>query len=276
MIRTRFAPSPTGWLHLGHAHAAREAFEFAKTHGGECLLRIEDTDHTRCKAHFTQSIYADLDWLGFDWPLPVRVQGQHYPDYAKVVIDLIQRDLVYPCTLTRSDIKSGQQPSYDVFDKDKVINILTESSKSETPSLPFSLRLSLENCVTALNMDRLIFEETGPSHKGTHKLADVLKNKIDPIVARKDIGCAYMIAGPHDDALQGITHVVRGEDLFAETALQILIQYLMDWPRPIYHHHKLVTTETGEKLSKRNLDTALKTLKEAGQTPQDIWSMIHV
>lgn len=273
-MRTRFAPSPTGWLHLGHAHAARIAFDFAKKNNGECYLRIEDTDHTRCNTDYTRAIYADLDWLGFDWPLPVRVQSQHYHDYAKVVTELIERDLAYPCHLTRSDIKKGQIPTSTNFDKDAILQILLESSKGEKPFLPFAIRLNLSKAIASLSNTTLTFEDTGQNYKGIHDATGFLKDRLDPVIARKDIGCAYMIAGPYDDALQGISHVVRGEDLFPETPLQILIQSLMDWPSPLYHHHGLILAETGEKLSKRNLDTALKSLKEAGQTPDNIWMMM--
>ncbi len=276
-MRTRFAPSPTGLLHVGHARAAREAFDFAKLYKGQCLLRIEDTDHTRCKDENTHAIYSDLDWLGFDWPLPVRLQSQHYPDYAKVIVNLIRSGLAYPCILTRSEIKAGQTPSPlnpTEFGEDTIIQTLTHSSKTETPNLPFAIRLDLSTAMARVQTDRLIFQDIGPVHNGHHNAYDVLRDSEDPIIARKDIGCSYMIAGPHDDALQGMTHVVRGADLFAETPLQVLIQTLMDWPRPLYYHHELVRNDTGEKLSKRNLDTTLQSLREAGQTPQNILEMI--
>lgn len=272
-MRTRFAPSPTGLLHIGHARAAHEAFTYAEKQKGACLLRIEDTDHTRCKPQNTAVIYADLDWLGFDWPLPIRVQSQHYPDYAKVVLKLIKRGLAYPCDLTRSEIKTGQTPKPDTFDRIRTLNIVSESSHHETPSLPFAIRLNLSKALGTFNEKELSFEETGPLKAGRIYIADLLKGKIDPIIARKDIGCSYMIAGPHDDALQDITHVVRGIDLFDETPLQILIQALMDWPRPTYYHHALVLNDAGKKLAKRNLDTTLQSLRDAGQTPTDIWKL---
>lgn len=278
-MRTRFAPSPTGHLHIGHARAAQEAFGFADKHSGQCLLRIEDTDHTRCKPVYTRSIYADLDWLGFDWPLPVRVQSQHYPEYAQVVLTLLDRGLAYPCTLTRSDIKAGQRPSpqnpTEINNNLQVMNIVSEAAHDENPKLPFAIRLDLQKAIKSVSKDDLSFEETGPVHFGTHHIGAALEKKDDPIIARKDIGCSYMIAGPHDDALQGITHVVRGADLFDETPLQILVQSLMEWPRPVYYHHDLVLNNMGAKLSKRNLDTTLQSLREAGQTPQDIWGMVR-
>lgn len=272
-MRTRFAPSPTGLLHIGHARAALEAFNYAEKQNGQCILRIEDTDHTRCKFENTQAIFADLDWLGFDWPLPVRIQSQHYAEYAKVVLNLIERGLAYPCELTRSDIKSGQTPKPANFDKAHILNIISETSYHVAPSLPFAIRLDLSKALDSLDNDDLLFEELGSLYKGLHDVREKLGGKVDPIIARKDIGCSYMIAGPHDDAKQGITHVVRGADLFEETPMQVLIQSLMDWPRPLYYHHDLVRNDTGDKLAKRNLDTTLQSLRQAGQTPDDIWTM---
>jgi glutamyl-Q tRNA(Asp) synthetase len=277
MIRTRFAPSPTGYLHIGHALAAREAFSFAQKTNGHCLLRIEDTDHTRCKPEFTQSIYKDLDWLGFDWPLPVRVQSQNYPAYGRVVMELIERGLAYPCYLTRSDIKSGQTPSapaaLNPSEASRLSNALSEACHHAAPVLPYAIRLNLKKALACLSRHALTFEEMGEIHKGVHDARDFIENIPDPIIARKDIGCSYLIAGPHDDTAQGVTHVVRGADLFKETPLQVVIQTLMGWPRPLYFHHTLVKNESGEKLAKRNLDTTLKSLREAGQTPEDIWKM---
>lgn len=274
-MRTRFAPSPTGFLHLGHARAAKEAFDFAHTNSGQCLLRIEDTDHTRCKAEFVKSIYADLDWLGFDWPLPVRVQSRHYPEYAECVSELIERSLAYPCELTRKDIKEGKRPHPDNMKGDNPSELKAElfkSAQQDCPNLPFALRLNLPKALE--NIGPLSFEDTGPAHRGLHDAREFFdQNSLDPVIARKDIGCSYMIAGPHDDWKQEITHVVRGSDLFHETPLQVLIQALMGWPTPVYHHHGLVMNEAGEKLSKRNLDTALQSLRESGQTPEDIWDM---
>lgn len=280
-MRTRFAPSPTGFLHLGHARAAREAFDYAHRQGGQCWLRIEDTDHTRCKAETILAIYRDLDWLGFDWPLPVHLQSQHYPAYAKTVTELIDRNLAYPCLLTRTDIKSGLKPNAQnaktqskLTSKDDAIEIVKSAACLEKPVLPFAIRLDLQKALSSVTEKCLKFEETGPLRKGIHNAKDYLHTREDPVIARRDIGCSYMIAGPQDDAVQNMTHIVRGVDLFDETPLQILIQTLMDWPRPLYYHHELVLAETGEKLSKRNLDTALHSLRDAGQTPADIWRLL--
>lgn len=278
-MRTRFAPSPTGYLHLGHAKAAYEAFHYAQSAGGVCLLRIEDTDHTRCKPEYTQAVFTDLNWLGFDWPVPVRRQSQHYPDYAKVVLQLLERGLAYPCALTRSDIKNGSQPAPENFaahwNNEQVISRLQSAAATEAPTLPFSIRLNLSKAIRTLNKAAK-FKETGPLYTGVYDARESLAQREDPILARKDIGCSYMIAGPHDDWHQNISHVVRGADLFHATALHVLIQNLMGWPTPLYHHHGLVLAETGEKLSKRNLDTSLHGLREAGQTRENIFDLIHM
>jgi len=290
---TRFAPSPTGRLHLGHALAAKEAFGF-----GPCLLRIEDIDHTRCKREYTLGIYEDLDWLGFDWPLPVRVQSRHYLDYAKVVAELLERGLAYPCPLSRAELKEGMRSDADssmpsseflAYFKDR------DDAPITHPSLPFAIRLNLSKALIAISDCSLIFREVAASEiertvkekgeetisSGEPKTIDAKaaltawarSDRTDPIIARKDIGVSYHIAVTHDDHLQGITHVVRGMDLFEETPFHVLIQALMEWPTPIYHHHALLTHETGEKLSKRGLDTSLETLRENGLTAAQVLDM---
>ena len=279
-MRTRFAPSPTGRLHLGHALAAKEAFGFGPQENSKCLLRIEDIDHTRCKPDFTLGIYQDLDWLGFDWPLPVRVQSRHYLDYAKVVASLLERGLAYPCGLTRSDLKSGERTNPDTaLVPDDYLSIFTNSDDTPNakPSLPYAIRLNLSKALSIIETP-LIFTETGSSDNHLIDAKDSLtdwtaSDRPDPIIARKDIGVSYHIAVTHDDMLQDITHIVRGMDLFDETPLHVLIQHLMDWPTPIYHHHALLKRDDGEKLSKRGLDTSLHSLRENGLTAAQVLAM---
>jgi len=269
---TRFAPSPTGRLHLGHALAAKEAFEF-----GSCLLRIEDIDHTRCKTDHTLGIYQDLDWLGFDWPLPVRVQSRHYGDYAKVVVQLLEKGLAYPCKLTRSELKTGAQTNPDTpLSPDDYLRIFTNSdgTPNTKPSLPYAIRLNLPKALEYMGDDSLIFVNSDDNINAKTSLAQWAKSdRPNPIIARKDIGVSYHIAVTHDDHLQGITYVVRGMDLFEETPLHVLIQHLMGWPTPIYHHHVLLKREDGEKLSKRGLDTSLQSLRENGLTAAQVLAM---
>lgn len=309
-IRTRFAPSPTGQLHLGHARAAFEVFGFAERHGGTCLLRVEDIDHTRCRPEYTRDIYRDLHWLGLDWPLPVRVQSSHYSDYARVITELVARGLAYPCTLTRRELKAGQKSGADRVlafddkalrvwsdysladltqaktsskDKIKIIDqILKSVPEQGKPNLPFTIRLDLEKAISNVSGHSLTYQKmiigTGiqasldaeycqakPSLEGW-----INARRPDPIIARRDIGTSYDIAVTHDDALQNITHVVRGRDLEAQTPLHVLIQTLMNWPTPVYYHHDLVLREDGEKLAKRNLDTSLASLREAGQSVKEV------
>jgi len=274
-VLTRFAPSPTGRLHLGHALAAKEAFGF-----GSCSLRIEDIDHTRCKPDYTLGIYQDLDWLGFDWPLPVRVQSRHYLDYAKVVAELIERGLAYPCILTRSELKTGARTNPETtLAPDDYLSIFTntDDTPNAKPSLPYSIRLNLSKALSIIETP-LTFTETGSGGKrlidGKSPLTEwTTSDRPDPIIARKDIGVSYHIAVTHDDHLQGITHVVRGMDLFDETPLHVLIQHLMEWPTPFYNHHALLKRDDGEKLSKRGLDTSIQSLRENGLTAAQVLAM---
>lgn len=261
---TRFAPSPTGFLHLGHVLAAKTAFDFAR-----CLLRIEDIDHTRARPEYVRAIGEDLRWLGFAWPTPVRRQSLHLDDYAQVTVKLLERGLAYPCALTRAQMKAGETPTPKRASKTQV-----EACAQGLDHLPFAVRLDLKKALFAQG-GRLEFQEIGPRHEGLHcgrdKLNEHAENgAADPIIARKDIGTSYHIAVTHDDALENITHIVRGEDLFAETALHVLLQKLLDYPTPEYHHHGLIRHRSGEKLAKSRDDLTIKSLREAGQSPAEV------
>ncbi|MEP3889590.1 MAG: tRNA glutamyl-Q(34) synthetase GluQRS [Hellea sp.] len=285
MMRTRFAPSPTGRLHLGHVLAAKEAFGFGPPEDSTCLLRIEDIDHTRCKHAFTLGIFEDLNWLGFDWPIPVRLQSRHYTDYAKVIASLLERGLAYPCGLTRAELKAGQEP--DSQASLSVSEFLTHFTADDltplpAPSLPYAIRLNISKATDSISERSLTFIETGQDKDygrnvdAAASLIDWAKsNRPDPIIARKDIGVSYHIAVTHDDHHQGISHIVRGMDLFEETPLHILIQQLMGWTTPIYHHHPLLRREDGEKLSKRGLDTSIESLRENSLTAAQVLAMAY-
>ena len=273
---TRFAPSPTGRLHLGHAHAAASVFGFAAAHSGTALLRIEDIDHTRCRAELTEGIYEDLAWLGYDWPDPVRVQSAHYSDYADVVIDLIERGLAYPCSLSRTQLKSGTRtPRPDSFphgEAARVVDKLRAAVRYKTPDLPFAIRLNLKAALKRAST-QLPYQDTDVQMNALPSLQSwASSSRPDPVIARRDIGASYHIAVTHDDQLQGITHVVRGADFIDQTPLQVLIQSLMGWRVPIYHHHALITDAAGRKLSKTAKDQTIQSLRENGATPADVLS----
>lgn len=279
---TRFAPSPTGRLHIGHARAAAEVFGFAERHRGTALLRIEDIDHTRCRPAFTDGIYENLSWLGFEWPKPVRVQSQHYSDYAAVVMNLAERGLAYPCTLTRTELKSGHPPKLETSISDQsLISQLKQSSASPAPQLDFNIRLDLKRAIGCVSdqslmhnalidvfmLDKLETKDARPY------LSDwVSSSRPDPVIARRDIGCSYHIAVTHDDHIQDVTHVVRGADFVDQTPLHVLIQRLMGWNTPTYYHHPLVTDETGRKLSKSARDLTIESLRQSGASAKDVLS----
>ena len=288
---TRFAPSPTGYLHLGHALAANQAFGF-----GDCLLRIEDIDHTRCKPEYTKAIYEDLEWLGFKWPqsskTPVRAQNQHYGDYLAVLDQLLERGLAYPCPLTRGEIKDGQSPRARNMSPPHWEAFETAKS-SPAPALPFAIRLNLRESLAVISERSLIFTDHKPvnekvMNEGARQVEPIERNaaealrgwvnkgRPDPIIGRKDIAVSYHIAVAHDDAAQNITHIVRGMDLFEETPLHVLIQALMGWPTPVYHHHALLLGGDGEKLSKRGRDTTVRSLREKGLTARQVLDMASI
>jgi glutamyl-Q tRNA(Asp) synthetase len=266
---TRFAPSPTGLLHLGHAASAARAFGFADANDGTCLLRIEDIDTTRCKPEYEQAIYDDLTWLGFRWPQPVRRQSDHLSDYDRVLQKLRQLGVVYRCFKTRKEILDdiGRAPHgsgnvyhgpSDAQDKD------LESERVEQGK-PFAWRLSLSACREKLvRFDKLSFIDNGSEIPAEpSRLGDV-------ILARKDVGTSYHLACCHDDALQGITDIVRGVDLLESTHIHRVLQELMDWPVPRYHHHKLLTDENGQRFAKRDKSLTLRAMREQGISAKNV------
>lgn len=230
---TRFAPSPTGHLHLGHAYAAEQVFSL-----GPCLLRIEDIDNTRSKPELTEAIYEDLTWLGFTWPKPVRVQRDHMADYQRVIDTLDARGLLYEDYTTRSG--------------------------REDRTLPPVVKLSTARAIAALGTEDLSFQE------GDTTVPIDLTRLDDKTLVRRDIGTSYHIAVTHDDWLQGITDVGRGLDLYEKTAIHVLIQTLMGWPVPRYHHHGLVMATADKKMSKRSGSQTIKSLRESGRTAAEV------
>jgi glutamyl-Q tRNA(Asp) synthetase len=267
---TRFAPSPTGRLHRGHAFAALTAWHAAREVGGRFLLRIEDIDPTRCKPAFEDAIVEDLRWLGLAWDGPVRRQSEHLADYAAVIAALDGRGLLYRCFRTRKDILDaiGDAPHGPVEAARPGPHPADEEAALLAQGRAFAWRLSLDRAREALGKvawQALAFVEEGLGPNGERGLIEVRPETAgDVILARKDVGAAYHVAVTHDDALQGVTHIVRGEDLFEATHVQVLIQTLMGWPTPVYRHHRLLVGPDGRRYAKRDRSVTLAELRAGG------------
>lgn len=270
---TRFAPSPTGRLHRGHAFSALTAWRAARAANGRFLLRIEDIDPTRCKPEFDAGILEDLAWLGLDWDTPVRRQSAHLTDYATVIDTLDRRGLLYRCFRTRKDILDaiGDAPHGAA----EAVRPGPHPTEEETAFLAegraFAWRLSLDRARDTLGArvwDALAFVEEGEGPDGERGLIHARPETAgDVVVARKDAGTAYHVAVTHDDALQAVTHVIRGQDLFEATHIQVLIQALMGWATPVYRHHRLITGEDGRRYAKRDGSVTLAHLRSEGLDP---------
>ncbi len=274
MFATRFAPSPTGRLHKGHAFSALTAWRAAKDVGGRFVLRIEDIDPTRCRPEFEAAIYEDLAWLGLDWETPVRRQSDHLADYAAVVEALNRRGLLYRCFRTRKEILDaiGDAPHGPAEAARPGPHPAEEEAQLLAEGRPFAWRLSLDRAKQTLGgaaWERLSFVEEGSGPDGeTGVIKARPETAGDVVLARKDAGTAYHLAVTHDDALQGISHVIRGQDLFEATHIQRLIQALMNWPAPVYRHHRLLAGPDGRRYAKRDRSVTLAELREGGLTPE--------
>lgn len=266
--RTRFAPSPTGYLHLGHAASAWHVWTWAEHFDATVLLRIEDIDTTRCRPEYTEAIFTDLRWLGLSWPDPVRTQSQHFAAYAKCVENLVDRGLAYRCFRTRSELKDSQTPFQG--------GPLAPHDEAEklARSMPFAWRLSMRaaRAVLGPDWDALTYRLMQDGQILTRKAIPDFEG--DVVIARKDSPSAYHLAATHDDALQGISHIIRGDDLKDAVHVHTLLQVLMGWPQPIYVHHPLVLDTTGRKLSKRANSPALAALRAKGITAKQIWEQL--
>lgn len=281
-FRTRFAPSPTGFLHIGHAYAAFQAFRGAEEAAGECLLRIEDIDQTRCRREYDAAITEDLEWLGFSWPQPVRRQSDHYSDYVGALRQLDAQGLVYRCFLTRKQLTAdlerrgiAKSPAGETpYPGPVAVMSVEEAEERAEAGEAYAWRLSLDRCRDVLGADwtRLAFMETGdaPGISVGETLAhpDWLG---DVVLARKDSPTSYHLAVCHDDALQEISHVVRGADLYHATHIHVLLQRLLGWPQPVYRHHRLLLDRDGRKFSKSDRSKTLRSLREEGMTPETLF-----
>jgi len=278
---TRFAPSPTGLLHLGHAFSALTAWQAAQAAGGEFLLRIEDIDGARARPEYEAAIYQDLAWLGLTWSGPVLRQSERVGVYAAALDQLGHLGATFPCRCTRADIRaalSAPQEGGTQLPPGGAVYPGTCRGRSMAEGGPGdAIRLNLDRALAILGERELNWRETGAVHAGTHVLdPEAMRRQIgDVVLGRKDIGAAaYHLSVVVDDAGQGITHVIRGEDLFETTPIHRLLQALLELPVPVWHHHTLIRDAAGKRLAKRNDAQAIRTYREAGRTPEDVRRMM--
>jgi glutamyl-Q tRNA(Asp) synthetase len=267
---TRFAPSPTGRLHLGHAYSALFAWRKARDGGGKFLLRIEDIDRARCREEFVAGIAEDLRWLGIDWDGDMRRQSGHFAEYRAALDRLDALRVIYPCFCTRADIARAASAPHGV----EVIYPGTcrhlaadEQQRRIDAGDAYALRLDVETA----------FDRTGPRDWIDEGVGTIEMNPLplgDVVLARKDIPVSYHLAVTVDDALQGVTLVTRARDLFPATHIHRLLQALLDLPVPHWHHHKLLTDDEGKRFAKRDRAMTLQEMREAGTTPEQLISLI--
>jgi glutamyl-Q tRNA(Asp) synthetase len=271
---TRFAPSPTGYLHRGHAFSALTAYAAARAVGGRFILRIEDIDVTRSRPEFEAAIYEDLAWLGIEWETPVRRQSEHLDDYQAALAALTTDHLTYRCFRTRKEIAqaaaSAPHGHAEAFRGAPLP--AAEEARRLASGEPYAWRLSLDAAEQALAGRPLTFVEEGAGPAGEHGViaADPALSGGDVVLARKDVGVAYHLAVVVDDALQGVTHVIRGHDLYEAAHVQRLLQALLDLPVPVYRHHRLLTGPDGKRFAKRDQAETLRDLRARGVTPKDL------
>ncbi|MDZ5699902.1 tRNA glutamyl-Q(34) synthetase GluQRS [Chelativorans sp. M5D2P16] len=283
----RFAPSSNGALHLGHAYSALLNFAMARAAGGRFLLRIEDIDVTRCTPELEQAIYRDLAWLGLEWEEPVRRQSEHFDDYAQALERLVDAEIVYPSFMSRGEARvyvaeaeadgsawprdPDGAPLFPPVDRQRSE---AERRRRMEAGDPFAWRLDMKAAATHVGQP-LFWEESGAGPDGeTGRVSAHPELWGDVVIARKEMPASYHLAVVVDDALQDITHVVRGRDLFHATAVHRLLQELLGLPVPAYHHHALALDDDGRKLSKSRGDTGIAALRAAGASPGDILRMV--
>jgi len=272
---TRFAPSPTGRLHLGHAHSALFAWRAARQAGGRFLLRIEDIDPLRCRPEFADAILEDLAWLGLDWDGPVRVQSRHLPEYRAVLEALAARGLLYPCFCTRADI--AREVAASAGAPHGPDGPLYPGTCRRMPARERAARIAAGE-VHAWRLDMAAALAAAPAplsfaERGEGRIACDPAQFGDAVLGRKDVPASYHLAVTHDDARQGVTLVTRGVDLKPATHLHRLLQALMGWPEPAYAHHPLLLGPDGRRLAKRDRAATLADLRAAGRSAAEVRAM---
>jgi glutamyl-Q tRNA(Asp) synthetase len=281
----RFAPSPNGHLHLGHAYSALLNDDMARERNGRLLLRIEDIDTQRCRPEYEAAIYEDLRWLGIAWEEPVRRQSEHFADYAAAIAKLEARDLLYPSFESRSEIaalvaerdRQGRWPrdpdGAPLYPGRARKMPAAERERRRRAGEPYALRLAMDAALAQAGV--LTWNETGSGPQGQTGLVTTTPQRWgDVVLARKELPTSYHLSVVIDDALQGVTEVVRGQDLFWATAVHRLLQTLLGLPEPAYHHHRLILDAEGRKLSKATQATSLRELRAAGLGAADIRRMV--
>jgi glutamyl-Q tRNA(Asp) synthetase len=281
----RFAPSPNGYLHLGHAYSALLNFDLARQTGGRFLLRIEDIDGSRCRPEFEAAIYEDLAWLGISWETPVRRQSEHFARYREAVEQLSAMGLVYPSFESRAEIARlvAERETGAPWPRDPdgaplypgVAKSLPAEERSRLigQGAPYALRLDMAAALARANHLTWIEQGEGPDGE-TGAVSARPEAWGDVILARKETPTSYHLSVVIDDALQGVTDVVRGRDLFWSTSVHLLLQHLLGIPQPVYRHHRLIEDASGQKLSKSTKATGLRELRRQGVTPAEIRRLV--
>ena len=281
-FRTRFAPSPTGPLHLGHAYSAMFAHDMARTNGGEFLVRIEDIDRSRCRSEWEELIYDDLCWLGVLWDDQVIRQSARGDTYAGALDQLASRGLLYACGCNRRDVMEAASAPHGgpLYGPDGVVYPGTCRERN----LAFSegqtvLRLDMSKALDELSEASLTFEELGMGPEGQSGSIQLRKDDLrervgDVVLARRDMGTSYHLSVVVDDAAQAISHIVRGQDLFEATCIHVVLALLLGFQVPKYHHHGLIRDEHGKRLAKRDDARAIRKYREDGATVDDIRGLV--
>ena len=281
----RFAPSPNGYLHLGHAYSALLNFDSARQAGGRFLLRIEDIDTARCRAEFEAAIFEDLAWLGIAWEKPVRRQSEHLGEYREAVEKLAAQGLVYPSFESRAEIARlvAERDAYAPWPRDPDgvplyaggASLLSSKSRQRLIEFgaPFALRLDMPKARSRAGDLGWIELGEGPDGQ-TGAVSAHPEAWGDVVLARKETPTSYHLSVVIDDALQGVTEVVRGQDLFWSTSVHRLLQHLLSLSPPVYRHHRLILDSSGRKLSKSTEATSLRELRDSGATPADVRRLV--